>query len=274
MRSSEFIGSANGATHSAEDERTRRNRGDQSGKLFVVGIGPGDPGHMTERVQQVWAEVDVIAGYKTYIELIRPFLTDQQIVATGMRQEIDRCREAIRLAAEGHRVALVSSGDAGIYGMAGILIECLEQEGLLELPLEIIPGITAANAAASMLGAPLMHDFAVISLSDLLTPWNVIEKRVRLAAEGDFVLAIYNPKSQGRVQHIESVREILLHYRRPQTPVGIVREALRGQESNVQMATLADFTNVPIDMLTTVIIGNSQTRNIGPYMVTPRGYVL
>lgn len=229
---------------------------------------------MTERVQQVWAEVDVIAGYKTYIELIRPFLTDQQIVATGMRQEIDRCREAIRLAAEGHRVALVSSGDAGIYGMAGILIECLEQEGLLELPLEIIPGITAANAAASMLGAPLMHDFAVISLSDLLTPWNVIEKRVRLAAEGDFVLAIYNPKSQGRVQHIESVREILLHYRRPQTPVGIVREALRGQESNVQMATLADFTNVPIDMLTTVIIGNSQTRNIGPYMVTPRGYVL
>lgn len=228
---------------------------------------------MTTRVQSVLNEVDYIVGYKTYIDLIRPFLTHQQIVATGMRQEIDRCREAIRLAA-GHRVAVVSSGDAGVYGMAGIIIECLEQENLLDLPLEIIPGVTAASAAASMLGAPLMHDFAVVSLSDLLTPWEIIEKRVRLAAEGDFIFALYNPKSNGRPQHIETVREIILRYRHPDTPVGLVREALRGAESSVQITTLTDFTNHPIDMLTTVIIGNSQTRIVGPYMVTPRGYKL
>jgi len=229
---------------------------------------------MTARVQTVWNEVDVVVGYKTYIELIRPYITKQQIVSNGMRQEVDRCREAIRLAAEGHSVAVVSSGDAGVYGMAGIMIECLEQAGLLDIPLEIVPGITAATAAASMLGAPLMHDFAVISLSDLMTPWEVIEKRVRLAAEGDFIFAIYNPKSKGRTQHIETVREIILRFRRPETPVGLVREALRGEESSVQMTTLGDFTNHTIDMLTTVIIGNSQTRMIGPYMVTPRGYML
>ncbi|MBC2722232.1 MAG: precorrin-3B C(17)-methyltransferase [Desulfosporosinus sp.] len=239
-----------------------------------MGLGPGDQDHMTAKVQSVLNEVEYIVGYKTYIDLIRPFLTHQQIVATGMRQEIDRCREAIRIAAEGHRVAVVSSGDAGVYGMAGIIIECLEQENLLDLPLEIIPGVTAASAAASMLGAPLMHDFAVVSLSDLLTPWEVIEKRVRLAAEGDFIFALYNPKSKGRPQHIETVQEIILRYRRPETPVGLVREALRGEESSVEITTLGDFTNHPIDMLTTVIIGNSQTRIVGPYMVTPRGYKL
>jgi len=229
---------------------------------------------MTARVQSVLNEAEFIVGYKTYIGLIKPLIIHQKIVATGMRQEIDRCREAIRLAAQGHSVAVISSGDAGVYGMAGILIECLDQEGLLDLALEIIPGVTAASAAASMLGAPLMHDFAVISLSDLMTPWEVIEKRIRLAAEGDFILAVYNPKSKGRTQHIETMREILLRYRSSETPVGLVREALRGEESIMQITTLGDFTNHPIDMLTTVIIGNSQTRMIGPYMVTPRGYML
>jgi len=229
---------------------------------------------MTQRVQTVWEDVEFVVGYKTYVELIRPYLTHQKIVATGMRQEIDRCREAIRLASEGHKVAVISSGDAGVYGMAGILIECLEQEGLLNMPLEIIPGITAATAAASLLGAPLMHDFAVISLSDLLTPWEVIEKRIRLAAEGDFIITVYNPKSQGRTKHIETLREIVLQHRPPQTPVGLVREALRGNESSVEITNLEEFTKLPIDMLTTVIIGNSQTRIIGKYMVTPRGYVL
>ncbi|MDI6813313.1 MAG: precorrin-3B C(17)-methyltransferase [Desulfitobacteriaceae bacterium] len=227
---------------------------------------------MTERAREVWAEVDTVAGYKTYIELIRPFLSSQMIAATGMRQEVERCREVVRLASEGHKVALVSSGDAGVYGMAGILIECLAEAGRLDMPLEVIPGVTAANAAASLLGAPLMHDFAVISLSDLLTPWETILKRVRLAAEGDFVLAIYNPKSTGRTEHIEIVRQILLEYRSPQTPVGIVREALRGHESSVRVSTLAEFTKAEIDMLTTVIVGNSHTRVIGPYLVTPRGY--
>ena len=228
---------------------------------------------MTTRAQSVWDEVDVVAGYKTYIDLIRPLLTEKQVVSTGMRQELDRCREVVKLAKDGHRVALVSSGDAGVYGMAGILIECMEEANCLEIPVELIPGISAANAAASMLGAPLMHDFAVISLSDLLTPWEVILKRARLAAEGDFVIAIYNPKSKGRQDHIEYIRGILLEYRAPETPVGIVREALRG-ESQVIITTLAEFTQSPIDMLTTVIIGNSQTRVVGPYMVTPRGYIL
>lgn len=239
----------------------------------MVGIGPGDVQHMTTRAQTVWNEVDVVAGYKTYIDLIRPLLSEKQVVSTGMRQELDRCREVVKYALDGHQVALVSSGDAGVYGMAGILIECMEEANALEIPLEIIPGVSASNAAASMLGAPLMHDFAVISLSDLLTPWEVIQKRARLAAEGDFVLAIYNPKSKGRQDQIERVREILLEYRSPDTPVGIVKEALRG-ESQVIISNLAEFTQCPIDMLTTVIIGNSNTRVVGPYMVTPRGYIL
>lgn len=239
-----------------------------------MGIGPGDFEHMTARAQKVWLEVDVVAGYKTYIDLIRPLLTEKQVVSTGMRQELDRCREVVRLARDGHRVALVSSGDAGVYGMAGILIECMEEAECLDIPLEIIPGVSAANAAASVLGGPLMHDFAVISLSDLLTPWEVILKRARLAAEGDFVLAIYNPKSKGRQDQIERIREILLEYRSPKTPVGIVREALRGEASQCIITNLEEFTKSPIDMLTTVIIGNSNTRVIGPYMVTPRGYVL
>lgn len=229
---------------------------------------------MTSRVKEVWSEVDIIAGYKTYVDLIRPYLSGQQIVATSMRQEVERCQEVVRLAMLGHRVALVSSGDAGIYGMAGILIECLEQAGKLDISLEIIPGVTAANASASLLGAPLMHDFAVISLSDLLTPWEVIARRVKLAAQGDFVLAIYNPKSHGRTTQIEEVRDILLECRSPETPVGLVREALRGNDSAVHITTLEKFTQYPIDMLTTVIIGNSQTRQIGQYMVTPRGYKL
>ncbi len=229
---------------------------------------------MTSRVKEVWAEVDIIAGYKTYVDLIRPYISEQQIVATSMRQEVERCQEVVRLATLGHRVALVSSGDAGIYGMAGILIECLEQADKLDIPLEIIPGVTAANASASLLGAPLMHDFAVISLSDLLTPWEVIARRVKLAAEGDFVLAIYNPKSHGRITQIEEVRQIMLEHRSSETPVGLVREALRGNDSSVVITTLEKFTQYPIDMLSTVIIGNSQTRQIGPYMVTPRGYRL
>ncbi|MGE4272246.1 MAG: precorrin-3B C(17)-methyltransferase [Desulfitobacterium sp.] len=228
---------------------------------------------MTKRARDLWSEVDVVAGYKTYIDLVRPWVAGKKLVSTGMRQEIDRCREVVEIALEGQRIALVSSGDAGVYGMAGILIECLEEKDALDMPLEIIPGVSAANAAASLLGAPLMHDFAVISLSDLLTPWEVIQKRVMLAAEGDFVMAIYNPKSKGRQDQIEWVRKAVLEYRSPATPVGIVREALRG-ESQVIITTLEDFTQSPIDMLTTVIIGNSNTRVVGPYMVTPRGYVL
>lgn len=274
MRSSQPFGDETGRIDSIQAETPGSNRRNQQGKIFVVGIGPGSPEHMTVRAQKVWDEVEIIAGYSTYIELVRPFIGEKKVVVTGMRQEIDRCREVVRLAQEGYTVALVSSGDAGIYGMAGILIECLDEAGCLDLPLEIIPGVTAANASASQLGAPLMHDFAVISLSDLLTPWEVILKRARLAAEGDFVLAIYNPKSKGRQGQIEEIRRLLLEIRSPDTPVGIVREALRGETPQVALSTLDQFTSLPIDMLTTVIIGSSQTRVIGPYMVTPRGYVL
>ena len=272
MRSSKLARNGAREDNSIQNDIQGNHNRDQHGRIIVVGIGPGDPEHMTLRAQKVWAEVDVVAGYKTYVDLIRPFLSGQTVTATGMRQEVERCREVVRLAVEGHRVALVSSGDAGVYGMAGILIECMAEAGRLDLSLEIVPGVTAANAAASMLGAPLMHDFAVISLSDLLTPWETIIRRVRLAAEGDFVLAIYNPKSSGRQEHIETVRQVLLEFRDPQTPVGIVREALRGDEAQEIVTTLAEFTNFPIDMLTTVIVGNSQTRSLGPYMVTPRGY--
>jgi len=244
-----------------------------SGKIYIVGIGPGDLEQMTGRARNIWDEVDIVVGYKTYVDLIRPQLGRLQVISTGMRQEIDRCREAVKLAQDGHQVALISSGDAGVYGMAGILIEILEQEDLLQLPLEIIPGLTAVTASAALLGAPLMHDFAVISLSDLLTPWEVIKKRVRAAAESDFVIALYNPKSHGRTTQIEEVRNIVLEYRSPQTPVGIVREAFRG-ESSVHLTHLEEFLNYSIDMLSTVIIGNSQTRVIGRYMVTPRGYSL
>lgn len=240
----------------------------------MVGLGPGKPDQMTVRTRQVLAQAQVVTGYKTYIELIRELVTgpEQQVIVSGMRQEVDRCREVARLAAKGQSVALVSSGDAGIYGMAGIMLEVLAQENL-DLPVEIVPGVSASAAAAACLGAPLMHDFVTISLSDLLTPWELIKKRVRLAAEGDFVLAIYNPKSQQRTSQIEEVQQILLQFKDPSTPVGIVRNALReGQE--VVISALDRFTKEHIDMLTTVIVGNSQTKVIAGKMVTPRGYRL
>ncbi len=240
----------------------------------MVGMGPGNWEQMTLRARQVLAEAQVVTGYKTYVELIRGLLTnpEQKVVVSGMTQEVDRCHEVAELAGQGLSVALVSSGDAGIYGMAGIMLEVLAQEGM-DVPVEIVPGVSASAAAAACLGAPLMHDFVTVSLSDLLTPWELIRKRVRLAAEGDFVLAVYNPKSRQRVSQIEEVRQILLEFRSPDTPVGIVRNALReGQE--VCISNLADFTREKIDMLTTVIIGNSQTKVLGSRIVTPRGYEL
>ncbi len=240
----------------------------------MVGLGPGNWEQMTLRAQQVLAEAEVVTGYKTYIELIRANLTrpDQKIIASGMTQEVDRCREVAHMAQLGQSVALVSSGDAGIYGMAGIMLEVMAQ-AQLTIPIEVVPGVSAAAAAAACLGAPLMHDFVTVSLSDLLTPWELIKKRVQLAAEGDFVLAIYNPKSKQRVNQIREVQQILLQYKSAHTPVGIVRNALReGQE--VRLSSLAAFTEEPIDMLTTVIVGNSQTKVVGDCMVTPRGYKL
>lgn len=217
-----------------------------------------------------------------YIELVRPLLSGQEVVATGMMGELARCQLAIDRALAGARVALVSSGDVGVYGMAGLALEICHERGLrtgpleggpgIDLPLEVIPGVPALTAAAALLGAPLMHDFVAISLSDLLTPWEVIAQRLAAAAAADFVIVIYNPKSKKRDWQLGAVRDLVLQQRRPQTPVGIVSRAMRaGQE--VVLTDLANLLAHPVDMQTIIIIGNSQTYTAGDLMITPRGYL-
>jgi adenosylcobyric acid synthase len=251
-----------------------------SGKLFVVGIGPGGSEHITPAALQAIEAAQVVVGYKTYLDLIPQCLTGKEVVSSGMRQEVERCRQALELVATGRTVALISSGDAGIYGMAGLVLELADERvGVIhELPLQgcpeivIIPGISAVQAAAARLGAPLMHDFAVISLSDLLTPWALIRRRLEAAAAADFVVALYNPKSRGRTLQIVEAQELLRRHRAPETPVGIVRNACRPGEE-VTVTTLADFLAHDIDMFSIVIIGNSQTHvDAAGRMVTPRGY--
>ena len=237
------------------------------GIIYVVGIGPGDRDHMTFKALQVIEEAEVIIGYHTYLDLIEDLLKDKEVIQSGMTKEIERAKEAVEIARQGKKVAVISSGDPGVYGMAGIILEV--NKGLV--PVEIIPGVTAATAAAAALGGPLMHDFAVISLSDLLTPWNKIMTRLEAAALGDMIIVLYNPKSNGRVKNIETAREIILWHRDPETPVGLVRNAKRGQEE-VVVTTLAKMLNHEIDMLTTVIIGNSETRIEQGQIITPRGY--
>jgi precorrin-3B C17-methyltransferase len=223
----------------------------------------------------------VVVGYRTYIELIAPLLTHQEVVSSSMKAEVTRCQLAIDRARAGQRVALVSSGDAGIYGMAGLVLEiCAAQDlkvappgaGEVDFHFEVVPGVPALAAGAALLGAPLMHDFASISLSDLLTPWEAIVKRLELAAQGDFVIVLYNPKSKKRDWQLGAVRELLLKFKDPKTPVGLVSRAMRqGQETVV--STLQDFLQHQVDMQTIIIVGNSQSFAYGPYMATPRGYL-
>ncbi|HCF71538.1 MAG TPA: precorrin-3B C(17)-methyltransferase [Syntrophomonas sp.] len=236
---------------------------------MVVGLGPGDTDLLTPRALASIREADLIIGYKTYVDLIQDLISDKSVISSGMRKEIDRARLAVDEACAGKNVAVVSSGDPGVYGMAGIVLEVARNK----VPVEIIPGVTAATSSASVLGAPLMHDFAVISLSDLLTPWDTISQRLRAAAAGDFIMVLYNPRSKGRPENINQAREILLPLLNPQTPVGIVRCAQRGEQSSV-ITTLQDMLDSEIDMLTTVIIGNTQTRVEAGKMITPRGYQL
>ena len=252
----------------SETESTPRK-----GKLLLVGFGPGAEEHLTFRARKAIEEAECIIGYRTYIELVRPLIQGKEIIQTGMTEEIERASHAVDLAYQGKSVALVSSGDVGIYGMAGLAFEVLSDRGWTgsEILVEVIPGVTALSACASVLGAPLMHDFASISLSDLLTPWDVILRRLRAAAEADFVVALYNPKSSKRVRQIEEAREILLAHRSEETPVGIVKSAMREGESIV-LSNLRDMLNHPIGMLTTILVGNSQTRIFSGRMVTPRGY--
>ena len=228
---------------------------------------------MTPRARKAIEAAEVVAGYNTYIKLVESLLMGKKVIGTAMMQEIDRCRMAVDEAAAGRDTVVVSSGDAGVYGMAGLVLELILQREKAQRPEfgGVIAGVSAVNAAASVLGAPLMHDFAVISLSNLLTPWELIRKRVEMAAQGDFVTALYNPKSKKRVKNIEEVREIMLKFRNPKTPVGIVTAASRDKETKV-ISTLEDFTKEDINMFSLVVIGNSQTYVKDGWMITPRGY--
>ncbi len=239
-----------------------------AGVIYVVGLGPGGAGEITPRALAALEKCDLIVGYKAYVELARPlFDKEKEFVVSAMKQERDRCEEALRLSLSGRTVGLISSGDPGIYGMAGIMLEVAR--GRTEV--EIIPGITAASSSAAILGAPLGCDFAVISLSDLLTPWKVIEGRLRAAALADFVICIYNPASHGRPEHLSRAADILMEILPAERPAGWVRSAGRKGES-CRVTTLGELKNQKIDMFCTVIIGSSATYVIDGRLVTPRGY--
>ena len=238
-------------------------------KLYVIGIGPGDADQMTPRARQAIEHSDIIAGYTTYIDLVRPLIGDKEILQTPMKKEIDRCKLARDAALTGKTVSMICSGDAGVYGMAGLMYEVCEQHP--DMDIEVIPGITAACGGAAVLGAPLIHDFAVISLSDLLTPWEKIQKRLDFAAQADFCICLYNPSSHKRADYLQKACDILLKSKSPETPCGTVRNIGRDGECG-EIYTLVQLRDTKVDMFTTVFIGNSQTRVINGKLVTPRGY--
>jgi precorrin-3B C17-methyltransferase len=238
-------------------------------KIYVVGIGPGNIEEMTPRARKAIESSDVIVGYSLYVDLVRDLCRDKEILSSGMRQEVDRCKQVLEQAKSGKTVALLSSGDAGVYGMAGIMLEVCENDP--DISVEIVPGITAAMTSGAILGAPITHDFAVISLSDLLTPWEKIEKRLSLASEADFVIAIYNPKSIQRQDHLTKAVSLMMAHKDGDTPCGYVRNAGREQEAS-GICKLSELPHMDIDMLTTIIVGNSQTRSVNGRLVTPRGY--
>ena len=238
-------------------------------KIYVTGLGPGAADQMTIRARKVLEKCPVIIGYTVYIDLIREEFPNKTFLSTPMRKEADRCRMAFAEAQKGQDVAMVCSGDAGVYGMAGLI--CEVGKDYPDVGIEIVPGITAASGGAAVLGAPLMHDFAVISLSDLLTPWEKIERRVRAAAEADFVLCNYNPSSKKRADYLRKACEMILEYRNPETVCGIVRNIGRDGET-YEILSLEQLRDTQVDMFTTVFIGNSNTMELNGRMVTPRGY--
>ncbi|MBI4318256.1 MAG: precorrin-3B C(17)-methyltransferase [Chloroflexi bacterium] len=251
-----------------------RGRGDKKahGNIFVIGIGPGAKEHMTFRAAEALAASHVVVGYKTYIDLLGNLLDGKQVIVSGMRQEVARAKKAVELANDARNVSVVSSGDAGVYGMAGLVYDVARANGWTEMHhIEVVPGVSSLNAVAALLGAPLMHDFAVISLSDLLTPWAAIARRLEAAARGDFVVVLYNPRSGRRTRQIEEARDILLSCRREATPVGIVTSAFRDGQ-RVVVTDLEHMLDCEIGMLTTIIVGNSTTTSFDGVMVTPRGY--
>ena len=238
-------------------------------KLYVVGLGPGDQGDMTVRALGALAQSELIVGYEGYINLIRDRFPGKEFFSTPMRQEVERCRKALEEAAGGKTVSMVCSGDPGIYGMAGLIYQLA-----MDYPpvaIQVIPGITAACSGAALLGAPLANDFAVISLSDQLTPWETIERRLRSAAAGDFCLALYNPASHSRPDTLRRACDILLETYPPNTPAGVVQNVGRDGESYLVLS-LEQLRELPADLLTTVFVGNSTTRTVAGRLVTPRGY--
>lgn len=237
-------------------------------KVYVVGIGPGGKEHMTLKALETIRKCDVIVGYTFYMELIKDMLTGKKIIKTGMKGEMERCRIALEEAEKGYETCIISTGDPGLYGMAGPVLELAEG-----IEVEVIPGVTSSFCAAAEAGAPIMHDFCAISLSDLLTPWEVIEKRLHMAASADFVIALYNPKSKGRQENIKKAADIILKYMKPETPAALVKNA--GREGNERrIVTLGSIDYGFIDMMTVVIIGNSSTYIKDGRMITPRGYNL
>ncbi len=247
-----------------------------TGKLFIVGVGPGHHDHMTYRAKKAIEESDTIVGYETHVNLVQDLIDGKDVYRYAMTQEVERAKQCIDLAKEGKSVSLVSSGDPGIYGMAGLIYETLAEQGWdpkSGLQVEIIPGISALNSCASIIGSPLMTDFAVLSMSDLLVPWEIIIKRVEAAAQGDFVIVIYNPASKKRIHQLQDTRKILLKYRKPSTPVAIIKGAFRESQS-VVLTDLENMENYAdkLGMISTVIVGNSSTYNYKDLMINPRGY--
>ena len=260
--------------------------GHRQNTLYIVGIGPGSYEHLSKRARVVLESVDTVAGYTTYIDIICPFIKDKNIISTGMTKEVKRVRAAIDVALTGRSCAIVSSGDPGIYAMAGLVFEICKKENIRVTPpftretalneksaltVEVVPGIPALCAGASLLGAPLSHDFAAISLSDLLTSWGLIEKRIEAAASADFVIVLYNPKSKRRNRQLETAQKIILKYRDKKTPAGIVVSAMRKDEK-VTVIPLEDLHKADVNMQTIIFIGNSTSFTYLDFMVTPRGY--
>ncbi|MDY6351500.1 MAG: precorrin-3B C(17)-methyltransferase [Lachnospiraceae bacterium] len=238
-------------------------------KITIVGIGPGGYDDMTVRAINAIKNAEVVTGYSLYLDLVKDLIGDKETFCTEMRGEVERCQKAAEYALAGKNVVLISSGDAGVYGMAGLMLKVLEDHP--EVEAEIIPGVSACQSGGALLGAPLVHDFAVISLSDLLTPWELIEKRLTSAAEADFVIVLYNPGSHKRADYLSRACDILLQYKSPETVCGLVKNISReGEEHHIM--TLRELRDTKVDMLTTVFIGNSHTGIINWKMVTPRGY--
>lgn len=241
--------------------------------LFIVGIGPGAVNGVTIQARQAIAAASTLAGYNLYLDLLpAEWKAGKKLVSSGMRHELERVEEAIGEAKSGICTALICSGDAGIYALASLTLEMLERAGLLEtLPWSVIPGVPALCAGAAILGAPISHDFACISLSDLLTPWSVIENRIRHALEGDFVCIFYNPRSRGRAHYLDQALLMARQHRPPNCPIGIVRNASRPEQTSM-VTTLANFNTQSVDMLSIVFLGNRETRLADKWMLTPRGY--